>query len=98
MGEPHARCISDLTGFDLKSYNGTVRSLVAKTVGWFRALRVAVEPADPPSVMKGLVGFRSAKARLKRAYMSDPPWNLVVEAAVASVPKLTSPAPLIATA
>lgn len=81
QGHQYGRFVSDLAGFDPKSYDGTVASLVPKVMSWLKTRPDSVATPDPPIVLAALPNFMQAKSVLEQAWNNDIPWADVLLAA-----------------
>lgn len=86
QGHQYGRFISDLAGFDPKSHDGTVASIIPRIMSWLKTRPDAVETPNPPEVLTALAGFAQAKAALVQTWNNDVPWSDILLAAKEHVP------------
>jgi len=86
-GNEYKRYVSDLAGIDPKCHDGTVASIVPKTMSWLKTRPDAVETPNPPEVLAALPSFAQAKAALAQAWNNDIPWGDILLAAKEHVPE-----------
>ena len=78
----YGRYISDLTGFDPITHNGSERGLTIAIMTWLATRVDAVGTLTPQQVLKGLPEFRRAMRSLRKTWGDRPPWADVVLAAL----------------
>jgi hypothetical protein len=89
---PYGRFISDLAGFDLKTYDGREETLVQRVMGWLVTRDGAVAGVSPQPLLRKLARFREQKAKLK-AEWSEIPWPHMLQAAVEAIREPSQPSP-----
>jgi hypothetical protein len=79
---PYARFVSDLAGFDLRRYDSSEAGLVMAVMPWLATRPDAIKTPTPAQVMDALTEFRSELGELRSAWLGEPPWVDVVQAAI----------------
>lgn len=87
QGHVYEKFVSDLAGFDLLRYDGTVETIVCQVVPWL-ATRSPTRPPSPKMVLAALPAFKAEIEQLKEHWGPEPLWADIVEAAVKTAPKL----------
>ena len=79
----YARFVSDLAGFDVPGYDGSVQSLTEKVVAWLVTRPDAVRALTPKDVLDALPTFVKQKESLKEKWgAGNVPWADIVIAAL----------------
>lgn len=89
-GAESHRFVSDLAGYDLKSYDGQVRSIVPRVMSWLLAQPGAVPVGGPDllPVLSGLEKFQAEMAALKSMWAGEVRWVDILASARRSMPRL----------
>ncbi len=82
QGNVYVKVISDLAGYDLLRYDGTVETIVQKVMSWLVTRPDASRKPSPRKVLGELPVFTTEVARLKEHWGPEPIWADIVEAAV----------------
>lgn len=85
-GHVYMHFVSDLAGFDPRRHDGTALDVVRATTAWLWTLKTAVKKHRPGAVYGALTLFTAARQQLDAEFAEHPPWSLVYEAALGSVP------------
>lgn len=80
-GHRYQTFISDLAGFDPKTYDGSTRGIVVAATGWLVTREDAGHTPEPPRVLEALGQFRDELERLRQSWGPSPPWAAIVLAA-----------------
>ena len=80
------KLVSDLRGYDLKSYGGDVESMVPRVMSWFYAMQDGIGGLEPDDVLDGYSAFRSEIVRLRSVWKEALLWRRVIEIAEEFVP------------
>lgn len=82
QGHDYVRFISDMAGFDPKTYDGTVETLVPSVMAWLATREDAVRTATPKQVLSALPVFRERLNALRTDWGGEAPWGDTVLAAI----------------
>jgi hypothetical protein len=85
-GHSYTRFVSDLAGYDPKHHDGTKENVVTAVMAWLWVKPGAVRQLDPPAVVSALPAFEYSRQQLALGWGEEPPWELVVSAAVDATP------------
>lgn len=85
-GDYSERFLSNLNGFDLSRYDGTVMGLVQRVVFWLRTRPDAVSTPMPDVVLAALGDFSDERKKLKQVWGDEVPWADLILAARRLVP------------
>ena len=88
-GHQYGRFISDLSGFDPVTYDGSERGLVVAIVTWLSTRVDAIRVVSPQLVLKGLLEFRREMRKLRKTWGPWPPWADIVLGALKIAKRLT---------
>jgi hypothetical protein len=86
-GHQYVKFISDLTGYDPKTYDGTVDCVVAKVMAWLATRDDAVYVPTPEEVIAALPEFETKKREATLAWHGELPWADLILAARSCVPE-----------
>lgn len=84
----YERFVSDLSGYDLKRYDGRVDTIVPRVMSWLLTMNGAVPGLKPPPVLREFKTFLAAKEILKNEWAREVPWTELLAAARRLVPRL----------
>ena len=80
-GHGYTRFVSDLAGFDPKTHNNTVESIVKRVIVWLATRKDAIWVPDPADVIGALPRFQTRRAELIERWGDEVPWaDLILEA------------------
>ena len=85
-GHDYSLYASDLVGFDLKSHDGTVETILPPYMAWLMTREEAAGDLTPSEVLLALPAFLQAKEELSEAWCGETPWWELVRAAMRCVP------------
>jgi hypothetical protein len=80
-GHSYARFISDLAGYDPKTHNATVETLIPKVTSWLATRPDATQSINPSIVLNALPSFTLETSNLKQQWLGEVPWADTVLAA-----------------
>jgi len=83
----YVKFISDLAGFDPKTHNGTVESVVSKVMLWLATRPDATFVPTPEKVLQAFPRFEEKKRGLVTAWRGEAPWADLILLAQDCVPK-----------
>jgi hypothetical protein len=86
QGHQYARFISDLAGYDPKTHDGTVETLVRRVIVWLATRKDAVWIPDPANVLQALPEFQARRRELTNRWGDEVPWADLIRAARNCVP------------
>src|SRR5713101_6436766 len=87
-GHLHQKVISDLSGYDPKSHNGSLEDLVRKVMAWLVTRPDAIFPFTPGEVLGKLPAFQNEVRNLREEWGNDLPWAYLISAAKAVAEQL----------
>jgi hypothetical protein len=85
-GHDYVKFISDLAGYDPKTHNGTVESIIPKVIAWFATRPDAVYVPRPAEVLAALPAFQERKIQLVADWGEEIPWADLIMAARDCIP------------
>ena len=85
-GHQYLKFLSDLAGFDPKTYDGSVGDILSKAMSWLATRTDTVTAPTPRQVLAALPDFLAAKKRLVKDWGDDVPWADIVLAAIDCAP------------
>jgi hypothetical protein len=86
-GHGYVKFVSDLAGFDPKTHNATVESLIPKVVGWLATRPDAGYISKPRAVLESLPRFEDERRKLAQEWHGEVPWADLIVTAQKCVPK-----------
>jgi hypothetical protein len=81
-GHEYLRFISDMAGFDPKTYDGSVEGLVPRVMAWLATREDAVRTATPRQVLAALPALAGRLQNLRTEWGGEAPWGDTVLAAI----------------
>jgi len=82
LGHRYQAFISDMSGFDPGTHNGSVPGIVTAVMAWLATRPDTVRTPTPRQVISVLPGFHAAMRALRDTWGAYPPWADVVLAAM----------------
>jgi hypothetical protein len=80
------RYLSDMGGYDPKTHNGTVESIVPKIIHWLATRPDAVYVPKPVDVLRALPNFQERKRQLLVDWGGEAPWADLIRVARDCIP------------
>jgi hypothetical protein len=81
------RFISDLAGFDPKTHDGSVETVVSKVMVWLATRQDAVYVPQPSQVLAALPRVEDKKRELNAAWQGEIPWADLILTARECIPE-----------
>jgi len=82
----YVRFISDLAGFDPKTHNGSVESVVSRVMLWLATRLDATDVPQPDEVLAAFPRFEERKRELVAAWQGEVAWADLILAAREFIP------------
>jgi hypothetical protein len=82
VGHIYQRYISDLSGFDPRTHNGTAEGVALAVFFWLTTRNTATPGVGPADLLRKLPAFSRRKKELDESWGDQAPWRNVIELAV----------------